>query len=413
MGGKSSPPPAPDYTAAAEKTAQGNLDMARLTTKANRVDTFTPLGSLTYQQGGTFNQAGYDAAMAKYESDMAAYNAAVANGTGMNGNLTDAGGSGWDPDGAAGGGGAAGGMIAPTAVNRDDFMEGDPDKWTSTVSLTPEQQKLFDTQQATSLGLSELQGTGVDRVKESMSTPFSLGGAPAAGTAYQAMDLPETYDPNKGPELSEYYNPTRDTNKATQHIMSRLTPQMEREDESIRTMLSNQGLTPGSEAYNRELELMGNRHNDMSVQAALQGIDLGMRQQGQNFNQSATGIGVDMAQQAQQFGQGTQNIKSNMAQQGQSFAQQNATRQNAVQEMMLERSQPLNELNALRTGSQVSMPTFQQAPQQTNVAGANYSGAARDQYSGAMDAFGVGQAQDQSTMSGLGSMAGAAALMFF
>lgn len=48
--GKSSPPPAPDYTAAAKETATGNLDMARLATKANRVNQFTPYGSLTYKE---------------------------------------------------------------------------------------------------------------------------------------------------------------------------------------------------------------------------------------------------------------------------------------------------------------------------------------------------------------------------
>jgi hypothetical protein len=51
--GKSSPPPAPDYRAAAEKTAAGNKEMAEYTTKANRVDQFNPYGSLTYNQDPT------------------------------------------------------------------------------------------------------------------------------------------------------------------------------------------------------------------------------------------------------------------------------------------------------------------------------------------------------------------------
>src|ERR1700748_3633477 len=48
--GKSSPPPAPDFAAAAQQTSQGNLDLARSTTAANRVNYTTPFGSLTYTQ---------------------------------------------------------------------------------------------------------------------------------------------------------------------------------------------------------------------------------------------------------------------------------------------------------------------------------------------------------------------------
>lgn len=48
--GKQSAPPQPNYEAAAQATAQGNLDNARLATKANRVNYNTPYGNLTYQQ---------------------------------------------------------------------------------------------------------------------------------------------------------------------------------------------------------------------------------------------------------------------------------------------------------------------------------------------------------------------------
>ncbi len=51
--GKSSPPPAPDYRAAAVETAAGNKEMAEYATKANRIDQFNPYGSLTYNQDPT------------------------------------------------------------------------------------------------------------------------------------------------------------------------------------------------------------------------------------------------------------------------------------------------------------------------------------------------------------------------
>ena len=50
FGGNDAPPP-PDYAAAARETASGNLDAARLATRANRINQVTPYGSLSYQEG--------------------------------------------------------------------------------------------------------------------------------------------------------------------------------------------------------------------------------------------------------------------------------------------------------------------------------------------------------------------------
>jgi hypothetical protein len=46
-----SPPPAPDYAGAANATAAGNEAAARIAAKANRVNQYTPYGSITYQNG--------------------------------------------------------------------------------------------------------------------------------------------------------------------------------------------------------------------------------------------------------------------------------------------------------------------------------------------------------------------------
>jgi len=56
--GKQSAPEKPNYVDAAEKTAKGNLEMAQYTTRANRVNQYTPYGSLTYKENpdGTWEQ---------------------------------------------------------------------------------------------------------------------------------------------------------------------------------------------------------------------------------------------------------------------------------------------------------------------------------------------------------------------
>jgi len=50
-GGGSAPPP-PDYAGAARETATGNLDAARANIAANRVNQYTPYGSLEYNMAG-------------------------------------------------------------------------------------------------------------------------------------------------------------------------------------------------------------------------------------------------------------------------------------------------------------------------------------------------------------------------
>ena len=52
MGGKSSPPPAPDYQAAAQATAKGDLEAARYATTANRPNLYTPFGNQTWANHG-------------------------------------------------------------------------------------------------------------------------------------------------------------------------------------------------------------------------------------------------------------------------------------------------------------------------------------------------------------------------
>ena len=53
LGPAPSAPAAPDYRAAAQETAQGNLEAARVATAANRVNQVTPYGNLDYSVSGT------------------------------------------------------------------------------------------------------------------------------------------------------------------------------------------------------------------------------------------------------------------------------------------------------------------------------------------------------------------------
>lgn len=116
-------------------------------------------------------------------------------------------------------------------------------------------------------------------------------------------------------------------------IMRRMQPQLDRSRNSSETRLANQGIQQGSEAWRNAQDDIGRQENDAYSQAALQGISTG--------------------QQARQQG---------------------------IQEQQYFNSRDLNQLNALRTGSQVTNPTFGGYAQQATTAGPNMLGAAQSTY---------------------------------
>jgi hypothetical protein len=72
--------------------------------------------------------------------------------------------------------------------------------------------------------------------------------------------------------------------KASGLINQRLQPQIQRENEASDAQLANQGIMPGSQAYNTAKTLLSQQHNDLSNQAQLAGLSA----QNQFFNQNVT-----------------------------------------------------------------------------------------------------------------------------
>jgi hypothetical protein len=160
------------------------------------------------------------------------------------------------------------------------------------------------------------------------------------------------------------YNDTSlaDTNTATQAILNRLQPTLQQQRSGLETQLSNQGLARGTEAYNNAMRDQNQRENDLYQQAAMQGINLGMQQ-----------------------------------------------RQQGLQEQNYFNTRDINNLNALRSGSQVTTPQFGPA-----VGGANYSQAGQNQYQNQLSAYNAQQQASGNLMGGLmglGGQLGAAYMM--
>lgn len=137
----------------------------------------------------------------------------------------------------------------------------------------------------------------------------------------------------------------------------RLDPQLAQRREQEIARLSNQGIKLGSTAYDRGMNLVDQGENDATNQLLLTG------------------------------------------------------RNQAVQEALLERSAPINEIIGLASGSQVQMPQFGATPQ-TGVAGTDVAGITQGAHNSAMGAYGQQMSQYNSTMGGLFGL-GANALMAF
>lgn len=168
-----------------------------------------------------------------------------------------------------------------------------------------------------------------------------------------------------GTPMPGAYDPTQSTNNASNLINARLLPQQQRDQQSMDTKLANQGITQGSEAWRNAQDDLGRTQNDARMQAQLQGINLGQGQQQQQW-----------------------------------------------QQMMANRNVPINELNALRTGSQVTNPTFANAPQQGQVAGADIMGATSNGYNAAMQGVNANNANSAGMFGGLMKLGGMGAGLF-
>jgi len=137
-------------------------------------------------------------------------------------------------------------------------------------------------------------------------------------------------------------------------MMARLSPQIERENKASDAQLANQGIMQGSEAYNNAKTLLGQQHNDLLNNATVQGFNTGL-----------------------------------------------ASNQNAFQQQSYNQMQPINVINALRTGSQVQNPTFTQVPQQATTAGADLLGATQAGYNAQLGASNADAAGNANMTSGI------------
>lgn len=216
-------------------------------------------------------------------------------------------------------------------------------KWTSTIELSPDQQAIFDSQGRQGIAMNQLGEAQINRIGESVSTPFGYGGIRNA--------LP-TADDIMGQQM-----------RSEEAFMSRLNPQFQRDEEALRTRLINQGIGQGSEAYQREFDTFNQAKNDARTQAILAG---------------------------QQYGTTAQNEAL-------------ARRMQEINEYTTQRNAPLNEYIGLTSGTQITNPQFSSGGNQ-GINSFDMAGAMRDQYSN-QQAAANNRNSSLSTLFGLGGQA--------
>jgi hypothetical protein len=137
-------------------------------------------------------------------------------------------------------------------------------------------------------------------------------------------------------------------------IMRRLQPQITQENEMSDAALANQGIAQGTEAYNNAKRTLQMGQNDRQLGAITSGM----------------GVGLQANQQA--FGQQGYN-----------------------------QMQPINVINALRTGSQVQAPSYVNVPSQQYTGGPDILGATGQQYNAQLAQTNANNAASGSFMNGL------------
>ena len=250
--------------------------------------------------------------------------------------------------------------------------------FTRNTVLSEGQQAIYDQNQAAELNLATLANNQSDRLNGLLGTPFSLDNVPQAGQL-NLQNVSGTTG-NMQSQIGDAGNITRtygtdfsqDRQRVEDALMGRLDTQLNRDQEALSARLANQGINIGSEAYTRAMSDFGQNRNDARTSAIL-----GAGQEQTRLAQlEAQRAGFENSAQQQAFGQNaTQAQFGNSVQQQMNdnlyreqmannqlsqteFNAQNALRAQGMNEQFAARNQPINEITALMSGSQVNMPQF-------------------------------------------------------
>jgi hypothetical protein len=235
----------PDYTSAAQQTAASNLQNAQAATAANRVNQYTPYGNLTYSQTGT--DANGNPTYSANQQLPGQLQSAVSGNFGVMADTYR------NP------------LTSPTFNSSGDMP-----------SMNYYGSRLNQQQFNPATQLLELP-------KYNVNTNINTAALPSYGI-------------NPG---EEYQNA----------IMRRLQPTQQRESQALDAQLANQGIVPGTKAYETAKTLFSQKQNDQLTSAIVGGMQTGLQANQQAYGQQAGQIGLNLQGNEQAF---TQPLRANV-----------------------------------------------------------------------------------------------------
>jgi hypothetical protein len=454
MYGSAPEPPDPQQTAAAQ--TQTNLSTAIGNTYLGNMNQVTPYGNLTYTQNGSNFVNDPNGQTYYYNKKDDTYDLGDAH-------KNDA------------------GWTAVTGYEVPSF--------TATTTLNDTQQDTLNKEQNAENNLAKLARQESANLGDILGKPIDLSHAPAAWDPSN-LNLPNYTGYKDGPQLQTSvqnagniqdkigktdqiqtsigdtrgithnydYNP--DTSAYADALMARLNPQLQQDSDALNAKLINQGLQPGSEAYNRAFQQQGQKENDARIAAILnagqeQSRQAGLAQQQAEFQNAAQQQGYEQqigkanlnnaaeqqayeqalgranlnnTAQAQQYSQNLQDATFKNAGKEQMYADQNAAtsannalqdqsfnarltrgnamdqaRSNYLNEQYANRNQGINEITSLMSGAQVQSPQFV-STNPGQIANVDYAKIVQDNYQDKLAAYQQDQQGLGQLLGGIGSL---------
>ena len=330
----------------------------------------------------------------------------------------------------------------------DNFQWTDPStgstytipRFTATQSLTPQGQAIQDQTMGAKLNMAGLANTQSGRLASHLSSDIDLSKAPEAGDASTIANAPmaQTTFGDVGSQqrtfgdagaITKSYGAgdfSQDRQRVEDSLMARINPQLARERGNIEQRLADQGIRYGSQAYTSAMD----DYNRQATDTRFGAIGAAGSEQARMMDMAAQRAGFENAAQQQEYTQ--QGGRATFANQAQAadfsqaaargefanaglaqqlqqkqaaFGAQNAQRGQYLSEEYAKRNQPINEINSLMSGSQISQPNFINTPNQ-QIPTTDIAGLINNRFSQDMDIYKQESANSNALMGGLFGLAG-------
>lgn len=416
MGGKSQAPTPPDYGSLIQQQGQANLAAGQAGANVGRYNTVDPYGSTTWSptyqggyKGGKGGQGGQPPATQNGGSGKGSQPSAPHDPTGV------------QPKNLAGSSEASG----PVSQSKDfwgglgQFLGHDhsssegndavraaqnatpqtpfdwsslippPGQYTQTTSFSPGQQALFDKQQSAQQGLAGLLSGKVDQ---------------AGGTMPDFGQTPDFKQVNTSGLPDLFAGAEANRNAAQNAIYGRETQFMgdrfSHDQAALESQLANQGLAPGSAAYQKALQDFNRNKNDAYQTAQYNAITGGGQEADRTFGE-------------------------NLQARGQGINEQMLGRNNQIQDFTIGRGNKIQDWTLGQQGQQNAMQQIAQllgmtqphmpgGPQGGGGGGGinapDLTGTAQQQYGNQVGIFNSNQQNQQATYGAIASIIAAAAM---